>query len=86
MLSRTQTIDWDIAARIAAVRAQLQPIPSRSALLDSYRRESICRMAPVEALDTAVASVIEIAYSLRWSELPDELPDELPYGGAVEAP
>jgi len=34
-----------LADRVAMVRAQLAPIRSRRALLDSYRRESLCRLA-----------------------------------------
>jgi hypothetical protein len=55
--------------RIALVRAQLAPISSRRALLDSYRRESLCRLAsPVQSAGSAV-EVLDIAYALRWAEL-----------------
>jgi hypothetical protein len=55
--------------RIALVRAQLAPIGSRRALLDSYRRESLCRLAsPVESAESDV-EVLGIAYALRWAEL-----------------
>lgn len=55
--------------RIALVRAQLAPIGSRRALLDSYRRESLCRLAsPVQSAECDV-EVLGIAYALRWAEL-----------------
>ncbi len=58
----------DLAGRVALVRAQLAPIPSRLALLDSYRRESICRLSSPCDIDSA-ADVLELAYALRWAEL-----------------
>ena len=58
-----------LADRVALVRAQLQPIRSRVALLESYRRESLCRLAtPVSAVGSA-AEVLELAYAMRWLEL-----------------
>jgi len=61
-----------LADRVAMVRAQLAPIHSRRALLDSYRRESLCRLAtPAAAVGTA-AEVIDLAYALRWAELETE--------------
>lgn len=58
--------------RIALVRAQLAPIGSRRALLDSYRRESLCRLAsPVQSAESDV-EVLGIAYALRWAELASE--------------
>jgi len=68
-------VDTELAAqpalsdRVAAIRAQLEPIRSRRALLDSYRRESLCRLAtPAQATGSA-AEVLDIAYALRWLEL-----------------
>jgi hypothetical protein len=64
-----------LASRIALVRAQLDPIVSRRALLDSYRRESLCRLATTALLAGSEADVLEAAYSLRWAELErDEAP------------
>ena len=56
-----------LEARVALVRAQLQPIRSRSALLESYRRESLCRLAPTSA--GSPCEVLDLAYALRWREL-----------------
>ena len=42
---------------VALVHAQLAPIPTRSALADSYRREAVRHDA------------LEAAYALRWMEL-----------------
>jgi hypothetical protein len=48
------------------VLAQLEPIRSRVALVDSYRRESLCRLAaPANAAGSAT-EVLELAYALRW--------------------
>jgi len=61
-----------LADRIALVRAQLAPIRSRTALLDSYRRESLCRLAsPAQASDSA-AEILDVAYAIRWLELEPE--------------
>jgi hypothetical protein len=58
-----------LAEMIALVRAQLAPIRSRSALLDSYRRESLCRLAgPAQAAGSAT-EVLDQAYAMRWLEL-----------------
>jgi hypothetical protein len=55
-----------LSERVALVLAQLEPIRSRVALVDSYRRESLCRLAtPVNAAGSA-AEVLELAYALRW--------------------
>lgn len=65
-----------LADRVALVRAQLQPIRSRVALLESYRRESLCRLAtPVLAAGSA-AEVLELAYAMRWLELESDRPAE----------
>ena len=37
-----------LADRVALVRAQLEPIRSRPALVESYRRESLCRLATTD--------------------------------------
>ena len=61
--------------RVAVVRAQLAPIRSRVALLDSYRRESLCRLAsPVQSAESDV-EVLGIAYALRWAELAPDDPE-----------
>jgi hypothetical protein len=68
-------IDTEYAAqpalsdRIAMVRAQLEPIRSRTALLDSYRRESLCRLATTAQASGSAAEVLDLAYALRWLEL-----------------
>ena len=59
------------AELVALVRAQLAPIPSRPALLDSYRRESLYRLAPSGCRVDAAESVLELAYAARWAELAD---------------
>jgi hypothetical protein len=57
---------------VAAVRAQLQPIRTRRALLDSYRRESLWRIS-IPALSSGSATeVLELAYAMRWAELEGE--------------
>ena len=58
-----------LADRVALVRAQLAPIHSRVALLDSYRRESICRLASAYGNTDSSADVLELAYGMRWAEL-----------------
>ena len=74
-----------LADRIAMVRAQLAPIRSRRALLDSYRRESLCRLAgPAQAAGSA-AEVLDVAYAMRWLELESEMPvGELPSDHSFE--
>ena len=62
-----------LADRIALVRAQLAPIRTRRALLDSYRRESLCRLASPTQDGGSAVEVLDIAYALRWAELaPDD--------------
>jgi hypothetical protein len=61
-----------IADRIALVRSQLAPIRSRRALLDSYRRESLYRLATTAQTTGSAADVLEMAYALRWAELEPE--------------
>jgi len=68
-------IDTEFAAqpalsdRIAMVRAQLEPIRSRRALLDSYQRESLCRLATTSQASGSAAEVLDLAYAMRWLEL-----------------
>ena len=69
----------EFADRVASVRAQLAPLRSRRALIDSYRRESICCLASTQAPGSAV-QVLELAYAQRWLELassPEEEPLEV---------
>jgi hypothetical protein len=54
---------------IAAVRHQLEPIRSRRALIDSYLRESLCRLTISSSAAADAAEVLEAAYALRWLEL-----------------
>jgi hypothetical protein len=61
-----------LADRVAMVRAQLAPIRSRRALLDSYRRESLCRLASGALASGSAAEVLEMAYATRWLELEKE--------------
>jgi hypothetical protein len=61
-----------LADRVAMVRAQLAPIRSRRALLDSYRRESLCRIAATAQSPDSAAEVLELAYAMRWMELESE--------------
>jgi hypothetical protein len=61
-----------LADRVAMVRAQLEPIRSRRALLDSYRRESLCRLATTAQAAGSAAEVLELAYAMRWLELESE--------------
>ena len=63
-----------LADRVAMVRAQLEPIRSRRALLDSYRRESLCRLATTAQAPGSAAEVLELAYAMRWLELESETP------------
>ena len=66
-----------VAERVALVRAQREPIRSRSALLDSYRRESLCRLATTDLAVGSAAEVLELAYAMRWLELaPGALAEE----------
>jgi hypothetical protein len=66
-----------LADRIALVRAQLAPIRTRRALLDSYRRESLCRLASPVPNGGSAVEVLDIAYALCWAELaPEEGPTD----------
>jgi hypothetical protein len=62
------------ADRVALVRAQLEPIRSRVALLDSYRRESLCRLSTISIGAGSAAEVLDLAYAMRWRELEQESP------------
>jgi hypothetical protein len=65
-----------LADRVALVRAQLEPIRSRPALLESYRRESLCRLATTDFAAGSAAEVLELAYAMRWLELETDPPVE----------
>jgi len=67
-----------LADRVAMVRAQLEPIRSRRALLDSYRRESLYRLATPTPASGSAAEVLDLAYALRWLELEVEAPSADP--------
>ena len=77
-LSTMSAVDMEPAAppaladRVAMVRAQLEPIRSRHALLDSYRRESLCRLATISPAVGSAAEVLDLAYAQRWQELEPE--------------
>lgn len=79
-LSTMPAIDVDastrsaFASRVALVQAQLAPITTRRALLDSYRRESLCRLAGSPTCPDSTLDVLEMAYALRWAELDVESP------------
>jgi hypothetical protein len=76
-----------LADRVDMVRAQLEPIRSRRALLDSYRRESLCRLATVAQASGSAAEVLELAYAMRWFELePEAQPTDRPHDGQEGAP
>jgi hypothetical protein len=61
-----------LAERVAMVRAQLAPIRSRRALLDSYGRESLCDLAVTANRSGSAAEVLDLAYAMRWVELESE--------------
>ena len=63
-----------LADRVALVRAQLEPIRSRLALQESYRRESLCRLASTVLTAGSAADVLELAYAQRWLELDSDAP------------
>jgi len=63
--------------RVALVRAQLEPIRSRLALIESYRRESLCCLATTEFSAGSAAEVLELAYAVRWLELAPEVANEV---------
>ena len=66
-----------LASRIALVRAQLAPIRSRQALLDSYRRESLYRLASPASDSESAFEILDIAYALCWADLaPEEVATE----------
>jgi hypothetical protein len=74
-LSTMSAVEAEFAAqpalsdRIAMIRAQLEPIRSRKALMDSYQRESLCRLATTAQTSGSAAEVLDLAYALRWLEL-----------------
>jgi len=63
-----------LADRVAMVRRQLAPIRSRRALLDSYQRESLCRLVTPTTASGSAAEVLDLAYAMRWAELETEVP------------
>ena len=65
-----------LADRVALVRAQLEPIRSRPALVESFRRESLCRLATTDFAVGSAAEVLELAYAMRWLELAPDSPAE----------
>ena len=67
-----------LADRVALVRAQLAPIRSRRALLDSYRSESLCRLATASPASGSAAEALDLAYAMRWIELESETPSAEP--------
>jgi phosphate transport system protein len=67
-----------LADRVAMVRAQLAPIESRRALLDSYRRESLYRLATTPVASGSAAEVLDLAYAMRWRELEVASPNAEP--------
>jgi hypothetical protein len=78
-LSTMSSLDTEFAdpptmvERVAMVRRQLTAIPSRTALLDSYRRESLYRLAYPGQASGSAAEALDMAYALRWIELDPEL-------------
>lgn len=63
-----------LAESIAIVRHQLEPIRSRRALIDSFRRESLCRLAVSSACPAYATEALETAYAMRWLELGGSVP------------
>jgi hypothetical protein len=64
-----------LADRVALVRAQLEPIRSRVALLESYRRESLCRLAtPVLAAGSPQRFSRSLTPCAGWSSSPTGRP------------
>ncbi len=61
-----------LADRVAMVRAQLAPIRTRRALLDSYRSESLFRLAATSITPGSAVDVLDLAYGMRWVELENE--------------
>jgi hypothetical protein len=60
------------AEMIAGVRAELNQITDRAALLDSYRRESLGRLASGSDRADYETAALDLAYALRWLELTGE--------------
>ena len=63
------TAPFPISQMVATVHAQLEPIQTRRALLESYRRESLWRTTIPALLSGSAMDVLELAYALRWAEL-----------------
>ncbi|HEX7491432.1 MAG TPA: hypothetical protein VF337_06990 [Candidatus Limnocylindrales bacterium] len=66
---------------VAGVRAELNQIRDRAALLDSYRRESLGRLASSSDRADYETAALDLAYALRWLELAEE---EAPEGPMLE--
>ncbi|HEX7591807.1 MAG TPA: hypothetical protein VF375_07635 [Candidatus Limnocylindrales bacterium] len=66
---------------LAGVRAQVNKITNRAALLDSYRRESLGRLATSLDRTDYETVAMDLAYGLRWLELNEE---EVPGRPALE--
>ena len=60
-----------LVASVALVHAQLEPIQTREALIESYRREAICRIVIPALSSGSAVEVLELAYAMRWMELDD---------------
>lgn len=76
----------ELAERVALVCAQLAPIRSRTALLDSYERESLNRMGGGPDAPNSDSQVLDLAYALRWFELgsaPPSRESDPPAGRAI---
>ena len=76
----------EVSARLAHVRAQLGPIRSRSALLDSYRRESLYLLAVPTLGSDAEMEILDLAYALRWAELEGDPDPAAPIHGRLAGP
>ena len=63
---------------VAGVQAELGRITNRAALLDSYRRESLGRLATSSDSADYETVALDLAYSLRWLELNEEADSEGP--------
>jgi hypothetical protein len=60
---------------VAHYRAQLAPISSRRALLESYRSQSLSRLATAPPAAGSAAEALDLAYAMRWIELGTDATD-----------
>jgi hypothetical protein len=60
---------------LAWYRAQLAPISSRRALLESYRSQSLSRLATTPPATGSAAEALDLAYAMRWIELGNDATD-----------